>query len=113
MLEVKWDYLENNICSDDKPVAILRLSNFEHRAILYVYESRDHHYCTLSPEYNFLKPKIVTYNLEHQKVDEKHDEAFLESISAHDFLVLRLKEGCKIIEDDLLEQVEKILQLLS
>lgn len=44
---------------------------------------------------------------------EKRDAALLELIPAHDFLVLRLKEGCKIIEKDLLKQAEKIIQLLS
>lgn len=112
MLEVQWEYLEKNICVDDMPVAIMRPKNDLNKWILRVYEARNCHCCAVSPEYSFLKPKQVPYSVESEKVKEQHNSASLKKLSSHDHLVLRLKEGCKIIEEDCKEQAKRILKLL-
>lgn len=113
MLEVQWEYLEKNICSDDCPVAIMRPKNNPHEWILKVYEARSYHCYAIAPKYSFLKPHQVPYSIESQRLKEQYDSVSLEKLSSHDHLVLKLKEGCKIIEQDCKEQAEKIINLLS
>ena len=112
MLKVQWEFLEKNV-GRDGPLAIMRPKNNPEQWILRVYGARDYHCCAVSPEYSFLKPRQVLYLVEKQNLKQHSDPALLETLSAHDHLVLRLKEGCKIIEEDCKEQANRIIKLLS
>lgn len=113
MLDVQWEYRKYNIhISDSAPVAILRAKEYN-RMILRVYENREGHYSVLSPDFSFIKSKYVLYHSEADIVEQKYGKEKLISLPAHDVLGLRLEEGCKIIEEDFLEQAERIINLLS
>ena len=114
MLEIQWEYLEKNISTGySAVVAILRPKNNPNQWILRVHTNCSYHYCNVNPEYNFLKPNPLPYYVESKKRESQHDSISLRKLSAHDDLVLILKEGCKIIEEDCKSQAERILNLIS
>jgi len=108
MIHVKWEYFPDNICTD-RPVAILKKEP-TNTTILYVYEARDQHFCRPTTAYSFLNLQPISYHKEARAVRHLYDET---SLSTHELLTLRLKEGCKLIESDFLCQSSKIVELLT
>lgn len=108
MLQVEWEYFPDNICTD-RPVAVLKKKGTM-RTILYVYESRTHHVPSTRNGWHFLQLTPISYHEESRIVREHHDE---ESLSTDEVLTLRLKAGCKLIEEEFLHQADEIIDKLS
>lgn len=108
MIKVEWEYYPDNICTDS-PVAILKKKGTK-RAILSVIECRTHHVPCLKPDYSFLNLKPISYPEEASMVRKLYDET---SLSTHEILTLRLKEGCKLIEKEFFQQADEIFEKLS
>lgn len=113
MIKVEWDYMIENSCSTDRPVAILKLYGSKDTNIIYVYESDFYHYSVISPDFSFIKPKTVYYSVESLNVKSSHSIEENNALPGSEYKLLELKEGCKIIEEDFFKQVQKILELLS
>lgn len=112
MLEVKWEYFENSI-GTYKAVAVLKLAKLDNPTILYVYEDAGSHYSSICSSFSFIKPTTVSYSLEEQYVNANYSKETLDSLCPKEILGLRLKEGCKLIEEDFRNQVKKIIDILS
>lgn len=105
MMQVEWEYFPDNV-STDCTVAVLRNKRSK-RVILTVAETRDCHVPCLTPAYSFLSLSPVSYLVEAEIVKKNYDEA---SLSTHEILTLRLKEGCKLIEEQLFRRVNDIAE---
>lgn len=105
MLAVKWEYFEKNI-NTNKAVAVLKDATYKN--ILYVYEDENSHYCSICKDFIFIRPTTVSYLIEEERVNSTYSKEELDSLSAHERAVLRLKEGCKIIEENFHNQTKMI-----
>lgn len=112
MLEVKWEYLEENI-GTKKAVAVLKLAKPDNPTVLYVYEDQGSHYCSICSKYMLIKPTTVNYSTEEQMVNANYSKETLDSLCPKEILGLRLKEGCKLIEENFLNQAKKHVELFS
>lgn len=107
-IELEWEYFTDNICSDSHVAALKKKSSNE--PILLVFEAKDSHYTMVAPDFFFLKSKSVSYSRESVIVSAQNDQA---SLSSREVLALQLKEGCRIIENDIREQIDYILKKVS
>ena len=112
MLEVKWEYFENNICTKNA-VAVLKLVKPDNPTVLYVYEGEMCHYCSICSDFIFIDPTTASYLTEAQNVNANYSKETLASLCTQEILGLRLKEGCKLIEENFRNQAKKIVDLLS
>lgn len=107
-IELEWEYFTDNICSDKHVAALKKKSSKE--PILLVFEASDSHYTMVAPDFFFLKSKSVSYSRESAIVSAQNDQA---SLSSREGLALQLKEGCRIIENDIRDQIDYILKKIS
>lgn len=91
-----WTYYSNNICTD---FAVATYTNNNGVHILDVFEGRDCHFSR--PVHPFFSSCKVSYFSEMNEEEEK-------GLSTDEILLKRLKNGCKMIEENYNEQVEKI-----
>jgi len=98
--DIEWKYYFDNISKEDFFVAVMY---YKRRRVLYVRESSDNHYTILEPYYcRFIYSFSVLYSQEMQKCIEK----------GKDSKENRLIEGCKLIEEDFLKQIERIEKMI-
>lgn len=107
-IELEWEYFTDSICSD-RHVAALK-KKVSNELILLVFEASDSHYTMVASNFFFLKSKSVSYSREAVIVGQQNDQS---SLSSREVLALQLKEGCKIIENDIRDQIDYILKKIS
>ena len=105
-IELEWKYLFDNIGYDGRPVAAL-IKKASDETILLVFEDHDSHYTKLSIDFSFLTSSYVSYSRESIIVNQQNDLSYL---FPYEVLALQLKVGCRIIENNIRNQIDHILK---
>lgn len=108
-MKVEWKIFKEKIGTDN---CVAIITKEDGTPILRVYEGRSSHFTRPCEPFTFIDGMQIPYTQETQRLKEYYRKQ-LETFSTDEIMLKRLEFACQSIKDNVMDQINRLLNLLS